>query len=151
MFGSGIKKKKKGLSSDFLKASSNSHPFLLPASPPCYSSPTVSLYHLPKSRICAAMVTAVSRDRLQWPAFPHMLKTLIIQSSPVSTTAFPRVQIAPRVSLTFIQMRTLVLAAGKISFFYVHFCVVFWSMSMHPIIVIVWLLTCFSQCASYWF
>ena len=74
MFGSGIKKKR-GLSSDFLKASSNSHPFLLPASPPCYSSPTISLYHLPKSRICAAMVTAVSRDRLQWPVFPHMLKT----------------------------------------------------------------------------
>lgn len=149
MFGSGIKKKRSLFR--FPKSIEQQLPFPPPCLPPSYSSPTVSLYHLPKSRICAAMVTAVSRDRLQWSVFPHMLKTRIIDSSPLSTTALPRVQITPRVSLTFIQMCTLVLAAGKISFFYVHFCVVFWSMSMHPIIVIVWLLTCFSQCASYWF
>ena len=63
VFGSGIKKK--GLSSDFLKASSNSHPFFLPPFLPPYSSPTVFLYRLPKSQICVAMVTAISRDRLQ--------------------------------------------------------------------------------------
>lgn len=64
----------------------------------------------------------------------------IIQNSLVNTTAFPVVQMVPRVLLTLIQIPALVLGYRKdFFFFYVHFCVVFWSTNMHPIFIIVWL------------